>query len=182
MDAFESAFTACMDYLQQGYEEGRAMYEEYEEQEEERFTSSDPNSERMRIIEQVLYSEDAYRLGLMLIARDQLWESQINRYGEPLPLYKPRTIRYKAKRGFPPDKMVRYTEFDKGAFYNEGIAIEVDRANDFFDFYITDRRGYFAFIPDDVVGLTDDNEYIFKAQIEEWVNEIMYEEWLNNER
>lgn len=155
-------------------------FEDFEHEQDEFFNSTDPDSIRMMTLEDILYSADAYELGINLIARNQLWENQVNRYNQPLPLYKPRTIRYKIQRGVPAEKRVRYTEFDKGAFYNEGIQIEVNRATDFFDFFITDRRDYFAYIPDDVVGLTPENEDIFKYQIGEWLNERLMDYWLRN--
>lgn len=181
METLAGAFEQMMDALSQEYKSIEDEFVDYEEQEYDRFNSIDPNSRRMELLEEILYSAEAYDYGIRLIARDRLWEQQINRFGVPLPLYKPRTIRYKAKRGFPPDKMVRYTEFDKGAFYNEGINIVVNRSADFFDFYITDRRPYFAFIPEDVVGLTEENEEIFKYQIGEWLNNRLLEDWMFNE-
>lgn len=177
----EDALNYLMDCLDEDVKGITEEFDDFEQEQDEFFNSTDPDSIRMLTLEEILYSSDAYELGIMLIANNQLWENQINRYGEPLPLYKPRTVRYKVKRGVPADKRVRYTEFDTGAFYNEGIQIEVNRATDFFDFFITDRRDYFAYIPDDVVGLTPENEEIFKYQIGEWLNERLMEYWLNQE-
>lgn len=176
----EDALDYMLDYVGEGIEEAKDEVDEFDLQQDEFFNSTDPDSFRMRTIEDILYSDDAYELGIMLIARNQLWENQVNRYGQPLPLYKPRTIRYKIQRDVPAEKRVRYTEFDKGAFYNEGIQIEVNRATDFFDFFITDRRDYFAYIPDDVVGLTPENEELFKYQIGEWLNERLWDYWVQN--
>ena len=170
-----------MSALSSEFEGAKAEFEEYEEQEYDRFNSVDADSDRMRILEEILYSEDSYELGIKLIAQNQLWEQQIDRWGDALPIYKPRTVRYKVQRGFPPDKRIRYTEFDKGIFYNEGINIEVNRHADFFDFFKTDRRPYFAYIPDDVVGLTQENEEYFKYVIGEWLNQRLLQEWMNNE-
>lgn len=175
-DAFNEFFDICQDEIKDMSDE----LELFDQEQDEFFNSTDPNSFRMMTLEDILYSDDAYALGIMLIANNQLWENQINRYGEPLPLYKPRTIRYKVQRGVPPEKRVRYTEFDTGAFYNEGIQIEVNRSQDFFDFFKTDRRGYFEYIPDDVVGLTQENEEIFKYQIGEWLNERLWDYWVAN--
>lgn len=178
----EDALNYLLDALDEDFKGITEEFEDFEQEQDEFFNSTDPDSIRMMTLEEILYSDDAYELGINLIARNQLWENQVNRYGQPLPLYKPSTIRKKLKLSPPPppDKLVRYTENWTATFYNEGIQIEVNRAQDFFDFFITDRRDYFAYIPDDVVGLTPENEDIFKYQIGEWLNERLMDYWLRN--
>jgi len=175
-DALDALFDALDDDLNGITEE----FDDFEQEQDEFFNSTDPDSIRMQTLEDILYSADAYELGIHFIAENQLWDEQIDRYSRRLPQYKPDTIRKKAKLGHPPDKLVNYTEMWTGAFYNEGIQIEVDRSRDFFDFFKTDRRSYFAYIPDDVVGLTQENEESFKYIIGEWLNERLLDYWMHN--
>lgn len=145
---------------------------------EEEMFSHDPNSIGRRTLVEILETQEMYSYGIYLIANDQLWEEQINRYGEKLPLYKPDTIRKKNKLGHPADKLVRYTNYWTGAFTNQGIVIEVDLDRAWYDFVI---RGKWAeFIPEDRVGLTPENEEKFKAYVEqEWRRRMQI--WFNHE-
>lgn len=106
---------------------------------------------------EVMESDTALLLALRYILNDQLWENQIDMYGRKLPRYKPDTIRKKAKLGHPADKLVNYTERWTGAFYQEGVYVEVDAARDQYTFENTFSRSYFQYIPEDVFGMTDEN-------------------------
>ena len=182
MATLAEAFDEMMAGLNSEFGDIKGEFEEYEEQEYDRFNSVDADSRRMQLLEEILYSEDAYELGITLIAQNQLWENNVNRYGEKLPKYSPHTIAKKQRiAGYPANKLDRYTNYWTGAFYNEGIAIEVNRRQDFFDFFITDRRSYFQYIPDDRVGLTPENEEYFKDVIGEWLNERLMQDWMLNE-
>lgn len=182
METLASAFDSLMNAVNDEFEGIKGDMEDYEEQEYERFNAIDPNSRRMELLEEILYSEDAYELGITLIAQNQLWERNVDRYGDKLPKYSIHTIKKKARiPNYPTSKLDRYTNFWTGAFYNEGINIEVNRQADFFDFFITDRRSYFQYIPDDRVGLTPENEEYFKDVIGEWLNERLMRDWMLNE-
>ena len=147
-----------------------ALYEE--------MYSSDPNSVGRRTLVEILESPQIHIYGIRLIVNDQLWENQINRYGQKLPLYKPDTIRKKAKLGHPADKLVNYTNYWTGAFADQGVTIEVNQENDWFDFIIVGK--WASFIPEDRVGLTDENEAKFRAVVqEEWKNRMS--DWFINE-
>ena len=179
------SFNAVMDALDaQARGIGESVME-YCEETEELFFSSDPNSERSLILEEIMQSEDAWELAINLIARDQLLENQITPWGAPMPEYKPRTIRYKIQRGFPPEWRVRYTEYDTGAFFNEGIHLVTDRANMLYWFEIPDfaiaRHPYFAFIPEEYIDLTPENKQYFEDTVGEWLNNRLVQEWLNRE-
>lgn len=127
--------------------------------------SNDPDSIRMRTLRDILESPEFYEVGIRLIAMNQLWENQVNRYGQKLPLYRPDTIRKKAKLGHPADKLVNYTNYWTGGFYNEGINVEVNLQGDSYDFVIVGK--WANFIPEDRVGLTEENQEYFEQIVGE---------------
>ena len=114
---------------------------------------------------EVMESDEALISALKYITVDQLWGEQINQYGEKAPEYKPDTIRKKAKLGHPSDKLVHYTQRWSGRFYNEGIYIEVDAARDRYTFENTFALSYFQYIPDDYLGMTQDNFDSYEAEM-----------------
>ena len=131
----------------------------------EQCNSSDPDSIRMRTREEIVNSPDFYIMALQMVVGNQLWDNQVNCYGEKLPLYKPDTIRKKAKLGHDASKLVNYTNYWTGRFYNEGIAIIADRDMNEVNFEI--RPPYDAFIPDDRAGLTQENFERFQDAVNE---------------
>lgn len=114
---------------------------------------------------EVMESDAALILALQYITVNQLWENQINMYGQKAPTYKPDTIRKKAKLGHPADKLVNYTQRWTGRFYNEGIYIEVDAARDQYTFENTFALSYFEYIPDEYIGMTEENFESYSAQM-----------------
>ena len=127
--------------------------------------SSDPDSIRMRTREEIVNSPEFYAMALQMVAKDQLWDNQINCYGEKLPLYKPDTIRKKAKLGHDATKLVNYTNYWTGGFTNRGIAIYADREMNVINFEV--RPPYDAFIPSDRGALTEENYLRFQAAVNE---------------
>lgn len=123
-----------------------------------------PGSPGMDITVEVMESEYALTRALQLITVDQLWENQIDMYGHKTPLYKPATVRKKAKLpDQTPDKLVNYTYAWSFKFMNQGIYIWVDAASDTFTFENTLALPYFAFIPDEVIGMTQDNFDLYES-------------------
>lgn len=112
---------------------------------------------------EVMESDEALILALRYITVEQLWGAQIDMYGQKTPSYKPDTIRKKAKLGHPADKLVNYTQRWTGRFYNQGIYIEVDAARDQYTFENTNALSYFQYIPDDYLGMTDENFESYSA-------------------
>ena len=151
----------------------RARFEAEMERLREECNSTAPDSMRMRISEEVANSDEIFVMGLNFIVKDQLWELQINRDGQKLPLYKPATIAKKRLLGHSPDKLVNYTNYWTGKFYNYGINIDVDRENNFYDFKILPP--YDEFIPADRVGLTQENEEILNYAIQREVDRRLYD-------
>jgi hypothetical protein len=180
-----SAFAALMDSLGSAVSEVGEAVESYCEETEELFFSDDPNSERSMILEEIMNSEDAWDLAINLVTRDQLLDKQITPWGSPMPEYKPRTIRYKVQRGFPPEWRVRYTEYDKGVFYNHGVNLVTDRSRMVYWFEIPDfaiqEYPYFAYIPEEYIDLTEENREYFEWQVGEWLNARLVQEYLNRE-
>lgn len=125
----------------------------------------------MQIRTEVMESDEALILALKYITVDQLWENQIDMYGRKLPRYKPDTIRKKAKLGHSADKLVNYTERWTGRFYNEGIYVFVDAANDRYSFENTNALSYFHFIPDEYIGMTDENFESYSSLMSDEVEE-----------
>lgn len=150
---------------------GESIAEQIREAEQrliEEMNSNDPSSIRMQTLRDILLSPEFYEIGIRLIAQNQLWENQVNRYGQKLPLYKPDTIRKKNKLGHPADKLVNYTNYWTGGFYNEGINVEVNLEGNSYDFTIVGK--WANFIPEDRVGLTPENQEVFEAQVAEELN------------
>lgn len=106
---------------------------------------------------EVMESDTALILALKYIVVDQLWENQVDMYGRKLPQYRPSTIQKKARLGHPADKLVNYTERWTGRFYNEGIRVVVDAARDQYSFENTLALDYFGYIPDEYIGMTEEN-------------------------
>lgn len=111
----------------------------------------------MQIRAEVMESDEALILALRYITAEQLWGEQINMYGQKAPAYKPSTIRKKAKLGHPADKLVNYTQRWTDRFYNQGIYIEVDASRDQYTFENTFALPYFQYIPDEYIGMTEEN-------------------------
>lgn len=134
-------------------------------------SSSAPGSTGMEIRVEIMESDYALRRAIQYIAVDQLWESQINMYGEKTPRYKPSTIRKKAKLGQSPDKLVNYTEAWSYNFMNQGIYVWVDATADEYRFENTLALPYFAYIPDEMIGMTQDNFEMYEQEMKEYVEE-----------
>lgn len=161
--------------------------------EEERNDAS-PDSIMMQTVQDVLLSSYFQGLAIKLITDDQMWENSINKYGMKLPKYKPATIRKKAKLGFPPDKLDRYTNYWTGTLRNHCIKVAVFLSEDRYDFKVFDYpnsedsvplaesdlptivsalgmgvKPYSLFIPPDRIGLTEENIDYFESLVKEEV-------------
>lgn len=162
--------------------------------EEERNDTS-PDSIMMQTVQDVLLSSYFQGLAIKLITDDQMWENSINKYGMKLPKYKPATIRKKAKLGFPPDKLDRYTNYWTGTLRNHCIKVAVFLSEDRYDFKVFDYpnsedsvplaemdgdmmdnfsapngfKPYSLFIPSDRIGLTEENIAFFESLVKEEV-------------
>ena len=112
---------------------------------------------------------------IRMVRDEQLWGEQIDMYSRKLPEYRPDTIRKKAKIGHPANKLVNYTENWSGAFYEEGLEVQIFADTDSYGIGRTDRRDYFQYIPDEYIGLTEDN----KARLLEVLNRVAREAQLN---
>ncbi len=119
--------------------------------------SVEPGTTGNRIRAEVLESDMALQLAVQIIARDQMWELQIDPEGRKMPRYKPSTIRKKIKLGHSPDKLVNYTQMWTGRFYLNGIYVWVDGETLEYRFEKTDDYSYFAYIPDEYIGMTEEN-------------------------
>lgn len=135
-------------------------------------TSHEPGSVGQQIRIEAIETEDVLRMIYKMVAVDQLWETQTDMYGRKLPRYKPDTIRKKAKLPYQtPDKLVNYTEAWSFAFMNEGLEINIYAEQDKYYVDKTDRRDYFQYIPDEYIGLSQEN----KEKLDAILDEIAYE-------
>lgn len=150
---------------------------EYEEDIRNELFSSDPLSMGMQIKIRVMESDEVLIKGLNYIVQKQLWDEQIDQNGQKLPKYSPSTIRKKKKiAGMPSDKLVNYTEYWSGRFYNEGIRIEADGASNEWRFVNTYARPYFKYIDAvDIFGLTDENNALFTAEVDQMIEDAFYD-------
>ena len=73
----EDALNALFDALDDDLKGITDEFDDFEQEQDEFFNSTDPDSIRMRTLEEILYSDDAYELGINFIARNQLWEHQV---------------------------------------------------------------------------------------------------------
>ena len=149
---------------------------------EEEKSSANPEGVMMQCVAGVLESPEFQAMAIRMIADDQMWGEQINMYGQKLPRYKPSTIRKKAKLGFPPDKLVNYTNYWTGRMRNHAIKVAVDLSNNSYDFKVFDVPGkaYSEFIPPDRIGLTDENREMFEwmvmREVQTELDRWMYEQ------
>lgn len=152
-------------------------YLEYEEEVRKELFSSDPMSAGTQIRVRVMESDAVLILGLRYIVKKQLWEQQVDQNGFKLPTYSPSTIAKKRKiAGYPSDKLINYTEYWTGRFYNEGIRIEADGAKNEWRFVNTYAYDYFHYIDAvDIFGLTPENYASFTAEVGDIVNDAFYE-------
>lgn len=105
----------------------------------------------------VLLSDETLALARRYITENQLWDNQIDMYGVKAPKYSPDTIRKKARLGYSADKLDRYTQKWNGAFYDDGIIIEIDEGADEWKIVNSLAMPHFQYIPDRYIGLTDEN-------------------------
>lgn len=150
---------------------------EYEEEVRKELFSSDPLSAGMQLRIKVMESDEVLIKGLNYIVQKQLWDEQIDQYGRKLPAYSKSTIQKKRKiAGYPSDKLVNYTEYWTGHFYNEGIRIEADGARNEWRFVNTYARPYFQYIDTvDIFGLTDENYALFTAEVDGLIEDAFYD-------
>ena len=144
-------------------EEETAIVRELEEEK----SSDAPGGVMMQCVADVLESPEFQAMAIRMIADDQMWEQQINMYGQKLPRYKPSTVRRKAKLGFPADKLINYTNYWTGRMRNHAIKVAVDLADNSYEFRVFDVPGkaYSEFIPPDRIGLTDENREMFERMV-----------------
>lgn len=134
----------------------------------EELRSPDPASIGQRIRTEVVESDESFIFLNSLITKEQLFTRQIDMHGSPMPLYKPDTLRRK-KNKYPNWTAERYTYFDTGAFYREGIYMYADASSDTWIIQKVNNRDYFQYLMDDAVGLTEENFQIFTAYLDERV-------------
>lgn len=181
--SLSDSLQAVLNVIQERADSIRSDVNTYVDDTNELFYSRDPNSERSQILEEIVKSDDAKDLAINLIARDQLLERQITPWGAPTPTYKPRTIRYKTQRGFPDKWKIRYTEYDTGRFYNNGINIFVDRGamEYWMGIWNVNEFPYFEFIPEEYIDFTPENRDYFEMRVGEMLRGRLVDEWLRRE-
>lgn len=129
--------------------------------------STEPGSVGQQIRIDAINTPDVLRMVYQMVAVNQLWENQVDMYGRKLPRYKPDTIRKKAKLPYQtPDKLVNYTEAWSFTFMNHGLEIHIEPEMDKYFVVNTLARDYFQYIPDEYIGLTQENREILEAELD----------------
>ena len=131
--------------------------------------SNAPGSIGQEIRAEAMESDFSLQTALEYVVLDQLWGRQVDSDGNLAPRYKPDTVRKKIKLGHPADKLVNYTQAWTGRFYEHGVVIHADAWEDRLYFLKSNAYPHFQYIPDEYVGMTEENLAAYREDMEQYV-------------